>query len=51
MGHHRLASPDMERIFQGETVSGSRNGSSWPDIWNTAMSWPSRPWWRGTGRW
>jgi RNA polymerase sigma factor (sigma-70 family) len=22
MGHHRLTSPDMERIFQGETVSG-----------------------------
>ena len=22
MGNHRLASPDLERIFQGETVSG-----------------------------
>ncbi len=22
MSHHRLATPDMERIFQGETVSG-----------------------------
>ena len=22
MGHHRLATPDLERIFKGETVTG-----------------------------
>ena len=42
MGQHRLATPELERIFRGETSPVFRNGSFWRDTSSTATSLRSR---------
>ena len=51
MGQHRLASPDMEQIFQGETVSGLSEWQLLARYLEHRDELAFEAWWRGTARW